>query len=113
MAPRDTRELEYISLRIPVEIHNALRGGKVFSMHSEHVQEILGLSDGDISRLCDCGLIIPRPEKSPRKPKIDYSGLACSYREIMNREGFTSQFELARHLGVSRAWVSRILKGIR
>ena len=82
-------------------------------MHRERLRELLGLSDGDISRLCDCGLIIPHREKSPRKPKIDYSGLACSYREIMNREGFTSQFELARHLGVSRAWVSRILKGIR
>ena len=82
-------------------------------MHRERLRGLLGLSDGDISRLCDCGLIIPHPEKSPQTPKIDYSGLACSYREIMNREGFTSQFELARHLGVSRAWVSRILKGIK
>jgi biotin operon repressor len=27
--------------------------------------------------------------------------------------GFASQTELARHLGVSRVWVSRVLKGIK
>jgi uncharacterized membrane protein len=27
--------------------------------------------------------------------------------------GFATQAELARHLGVSRAWVSRVLKGIK
>jgi biotin operon repressor len=27
--------------------------------------------------------------------------------------GFASQTELARHLGVSRVWVSRVLRGIK
>jgi ParB-like chromosome segregation protein Spo0J len=111
LAPRNTWELEYLLLRIPVEIHNAPRGGKVFSMHREQVQEILGLSDGDISRLCDRGLILPRPEKPPRRPRIDYERLAHSYREIMEQGNFASQADLACHLGVSRVWVSRVLNG--
>jgi biotin operon repressor len=28
-------------------------------------------------------------------------------------DGFVSQADLARHLAVSRVWVSRVLKGIR
>jgi biotin operon repressor len=28
-------------------------------------------------------------------------------------DGFVSQADLDRHLGVSRVWVSRVLKGIR
>jgi len=62
-------------------------------MHRERLRGLLGLSDGDISAM-RLRPDHPSREKSPRKPKIDYSGLACSYREIMNREGFTSQFEL-------------------
>ncbi len=82
-------------------------------MHRERLEELLGLSDGDISRLYDCGLILSRPEKPPHMPRIDYQELARSYRKIMEREGFASNAELARHLGVSRVWVSRVLKGIR
>jgi hypothetical protein len=71
-------------------------------MHRERLQEILGLSDGDVSRLYDCGLILPRPEKASRSPKIDYERLAHSYREIMEQGNFASQADLACHLGVSR-----------
>jgi hypothetical protein len=57
LAARNTRELEYISLRIPVEIHNSRRGEKVHSMLREHPQEVLGLSEGDISLLwTECSL---------------------------------------------------------
>jgi biotin operon repressor len=35
------------------------------------------------------------------------------YSPGQGRGGFTSQAELARHLGVSRVWVNRVLKGIR
>jgi hypothetical protein len=112
-APRNTWELEYISLRIPVEIINSARGGKVFSMHRERLQEFLGLSEGDTSRLSDCGLIIPRREMPSQKPKIDYEKLARSYRETMDRMQFVSHSDLARHLGVSRVWVSRVIKGIK
>lgn len=82
-------------------------------MDRERVQELLALSDDDISRLCDCGLILPRREMPSQKPKIDYEKLARSYRETMDRMQFVSQSDLARHLGVSRVWVSRVMKGIK
>lgn len=85
LAPRDTRELEFISLRIPVEIINATRGRKVFSMHRERLQEILGLSEDDMSRLSDCGLILSPPEKPSERPKINYPRIAHSYRKIVQR----------------------------
>jgi hypothetical protein len=49
LAPRDTWELEYISLRIPVEIINSAGEGKAGAMHRECLREILELSNGDIS----------------------------------------------------------------
>ena len=82
-------------------------------MHRERLQEALGLSESDISRLCDCGLIPPQCKNPSPKPKIDYDKLAASYREIMDRKHFVSQSELAQYVGVSRVWVSRVLKGIK
>jgi len=32
---------------------------------------------------------------------------------MLTEGGFVSQTELARHLGVSSVWVSRVLKGIK
>ena len=66
------------------QIYSA-RGGKVISMHRERLQEILGLSEDDISRLSDCGLILPAPEKPSERPKIDYPRIAHTYREIVQR----------------------------
>jgi len=82
-------------------------------MHRERLQELLELSDGDISRLCDRGLILPRRKMPAQKPKIDYEKLARNYRETMDRMRFVSHSDLGRHLGVSRVWVSRVLKGVK
>lgn len=53
-------------------------------MQRERLQGILGLSDGDISRLCDCGLILLRREISALKPKIDSEKIAWNYREVFD-----------------------------
>lgn len=47
-------------------------------MHQERLQELLGLSDVDISRLFDSGLIVPHPEKTLRKPRSDREMLATA-----------------------------------
>jgi hypothetical protein len=83
LAPRDTRELEFISLKTPVEILNSASGGKVFSVHRKRLQEILDPSGDDTSRQSDWGLILPPPEKPSKRPMIDYPGLAHSYRQKM------------------------------
>jgi hypothetical protein len=50
------------------------------------------------------------PEK---RSAIDYDALKQSYRQLLETDPYKSQAELARHLGVSRVWVSRVLKGTR
>ncbi len=82
-------------------------------MRREGLQETLGISANDITPLQDCGLILHCPGRTASKPKIDYEALAENYRSLLDRMNFSSHAELARHLGVSRVWVSRVLKGIQ
>lgn len=77
------------------------------------MQAELGVNDNDLADLQKSGLILPfRPAKTS-KPRIDYDALQQSYAKMLSDGPFTTQTELARHLGVSRVWVTRVLNGIR
>jgi biotin operon repressor len=55
---------------------------------------------------------LPRSVRAKRL-LVDYEALQQTYARMLADGGFASQADLARHLGVSRVWVSRVLKGIR
>jgi hypothetical protein len=111
--PETHENSNYIHLRIPIEISNSARGEKAISVAEGPPSSILPLSPDAITRLQGVRLIHrPRPVKAKRLP-IDYGALQQTYRQMLTEGGFASQTELARHLGVSRVWVSRVLKGMR
>jgi hypothetical protein len=111
--PETHENSNYILLRIPVEISNSARGEKAFFIAEVPLHVSLPLSPAAIARLQDCRLIrLPRPVRARRLP-IDYVELQQSYRRMLADDGFVSQADLARHLGVSRVWVSRVMKGIK
>jgi hypothetical protein len=111
---RETHEnSNYILLRIPIEISNSARGEKAIAVAEAPLPSILPLTPDAITRLQDVRLIrLPRPVKTKRLP-IDYAALQITYRRMLADGGFASQADLARHLGVSRVWVSRVLKDIK
>ena len=47
------------------------------------------------------------------RKRIDYVALKSEYEQPLLDGACANKAELARHLGVSRAWVSRKLKGIK
>jgi hypothetical protein len=111
--PETHENSDYILLRIPIEISYSARGEKAIAVAEGPLHCSLPLSRAAITRLQDVRLIrLPRPVKTKRLP-IDYAVLQQTYRRMLADDGFVSQADLARHLGVSRVWVSRVLKGIR
>ena len=48
------------------------------------------------------------PSKVPRL-KLDYAALAQGYRQKLESVEFPTRASLARSLGVSRAWISKVL----
>ena len=111
---RETHEnSNYLLLRIPIEITNSAHGEKAIAVAEAPLSSFLPLSPDAITRLQDARLIrLPRPVRAKRQP-IDYAALQQSYRQMIAEGGFASQTELARHLGVSRVWVSKVLKKSR
>ena len=82
-------------------------------MDSRRLPELLGLCDQDLERLRQEGLVrVPPPATQP-KERIDYYELQQTYARMLAEGPFESQAQLARHLGVSRVWVSRVLKGMK
>jgi hypothetical protein len=54
-------------------------------------------------------ITVPIKEKIPQK-RIDYPQLAMQYGEMLENGQFPSKSALARELGVSRAWRSKVMK---
>ena len=82
-------------------------------MDSDRLPQELGLNEEAIGSLVQAGLVRHRPQKPRPKPRIDYAALQQTYRRMLAEGLFKSQTELARHLGVNRVWVSKVLKGIK
>lgn len=70
----------------------------------------LDLQKTDITALQRDGLVQPELPVKIKKPKIDYPALAQSYRQKLENGTFTTRADLARSIGVSRAWISMVLK---
>ena len=100
----------FVLIKIPVEIHNLDHGQQLTSMGSERLPEELGLDEQDIDSLSQAGLVRRRPQKPRPKEWIDYEALQQTYARMLTDGGFANQADLARHLGVSRVWLSRVLK---
>jgi hypothetical protein len=100
-------------VKIPIEIHNLGHGKRLTCMDSERLPAELGLTDPDVQRLFERGLSRPRPQRARTKVRVDYEALRQTYAEMLRDGGFANASELAYHLGKSRVWVSRVLKGIK
>jgi hypothetical protein len=111
---RETHENpNFVLVKIPIEIQRLEHGPRLICMDSDRLQQELGLNEEAIGSLVQAGLVRPRPQKLRPKPRIDYAALQQSYARLLSEGGFSSRAEFARHLGISRVWVSRVLKGIK
>ena len=111
--PETHENSNYILLRIPIEISSSARGEKAIAVAEGPLHCSLPLSPAAITRLQDVRLIrLPRSARAKKLP-IDYVELQQIYRRMLAEGPFSNQTDLARHLGVSRVWVSRVLKGIK
>ena len=111
--PETYENSNYILLRIPIEISNSAHGEKAIAVAEAPLSSILPLSPAATTRLQSSRLIQPpRPARAKKQP-IDYAALQQTYARMLIDRPFSNLAELARHLGVSRVWVSRVLKGMR
>jgi hypothetical protein len=103
----------YLRLRLPVIIRRVQRGEAKLVVNTAKLGEFLDLSPENIDRLAP---LLPRPlpeETRPTRKKVDYVTLRAQYQQLLSDGTCGIKAEVARHLGVRRIWVSRVLKGIK
>jgi len=60
----------------------------------------------------EMNLFNPKYRSKIFNPKIDYPALAQNYRQKLENGSFATRADLARSIGVSRAWISKVLNRI-
>jgi response regulator of citrate/malate metabolism len=89
------------------------RGKAKLVVNTAKLGEFLSLASEDIDRLSPL-LSGQLPESArPMRKTIDYVELKAQYELLLADGTCATKADVARHVGVSRVWVSRVLKGIK
>ena len=84
----------FILVKVPFEMHLPRHGTQAMNMDPDQLPQVLAVTGQDIERL--------------RQAELQQT-----YARMLGDGLFSSQAELAHHLGVSRVWVSRVLYGVK
>jgi hypothetical protein len=98
-----------LSLEIPVVFADSAKGAQHIVIDPIRLPYYLNLSALEIDSLVQASLMRRAIIRVP-KQKLDYRQLALSYQEKLDSGMFPTRASLARHLGVSRAWVTMVMK---
>jgi hypothetical protein len=106
---------QLLRLRLPFVFKRLPHGKLFFTLDVDRLPSFLVVSPECIanlrSRFCPPALTAASPHHT--RPPIDYASLQQAYRQMLSEGPFSNQANLARPPGVSRVWVSRVLKGIK
>jgi len=89
------------------------KGAKHVLIDRERLGCFLQLDQAEVQALDGSQLLSPIPILGTPRPRIDYQKLATEYSRLLSSGAFATKAALARHLGVSRAWVTRNVNSIR
>ena len=99
-----------LTFEIPVVFINKLRNAKHILIDHTRLHYFLDLKPADLIPLRHAGLITPEAPVRVGRPRIDYALLAQEYRQRLESGECPSRAELARNLGVSRAWIWKVMR---
>ena len=77
------------------------------------VSNYFEINDEVIHRLTKFFSIPRKLEPVKIVAKIDRRSLAIRYRELIDQGCVKNQADLARHLGVSRAWITKVMNELK
>jgi hypothetical protein len=100
---------------LPFVFERLPHGKLFFTLDVDRLPEFLDVSPECTAKLRRrfCPPVLSAVPPRNRTSPIDYAARQHTYRRMLADGDFASQAELARHLGVSRVWVSRALKDIK
>jgi hypothetical protein len=98
-------------VRFPVICRRIRKGEIKFAFDSMRMQEYFDLHDVDLKELslalCD-DIITKKDQKTVYKP-IDPQARRAEYQALLDDGTCRNRADIARHYGVSRAWVTKVM----
>lgn len=95
---------------IPILFIRISRSRLAILIDQARLPYFLDLQQSDIEALAQDHLTTEPVEEKALPKRIDYQKLAVQYRQMLEDGRFHTRSALARELGVSRAWFSKVLK---
>jgi hypothetical protein len=101
----------YMIIRLPFRFLNGPYGKRIFTLDTRRIKEFVDISDDCVARLAKvfCPPIYVSKSATP-KQRLDYSALATEYQQLLSSGVCQDRADIARHYGVSRAWITKVMK---
>ncbi len=100
----------HLSLEIPIKLCNNAKGAKHIVVDRSRIRYFLELTHTDVDNLAVAELTEQERPPTQSIKHINYVELAQEYGRRLESGEFHSRSVLARNLGVSRAWISKVMK---
>ncbi len=98
-------------IRLPFRFMNGPYGKRIFTLDTNRIKDFLDISEACVARLAK---VFSPPNyflrATQKKEKIDFRVLATEYHNLMSNGICKDKADVARHLGVSRAWITMVFK---
>jgi CRP-like cAMP-binding protein len=94
---------------LPVLIEKGAHGRKILTVSSARVKKYLKLDRDEAIKFLNIFADQQKYEIKLFKMKVDYNELAATFQRIMDSGVVTNRADLARYLGVSRAYVTKVM----
>ena len=103
------QESNFLKFEIPIVLVNNDKGARHIVINSTRFHYFLDLKEPDVETLKRAGLMETSSAKTNLKSRINYDALASEYKHKIESGEFSNRSALARSLGVSRAWVTKVM----
>jgi len=100
-------------VKLPIFLHNGGRGEKILVINPARIHNYLDMPPKEVKKLTDSFVYPKEKDKRAKRHRQDLVALRQLYNEMLETGKFKNRADLARHFGVSRAWITTVLrKGI-
>ena len=97
-------------MKLPIFLHNTQNGAKILVIDPARIHNYLDMSPDAVKKLTE-SFIYPKV-KYPvtNRKKLDLQELTGLYNEMINSGQLKNRAAPAKHFGVSRAWITKVMK---
>ena len=99
-------------VKLPIILQSNRHGQKIAAIDPMEVSKYLDLDKESIDRLTKRFFYVPAQSRKERRKPIDRVALAEQWRTLIASGAAKNKADLARKFGVSRAWISKVMRSL-